>query len=330
MPQPPQFWGSPATSAQVVPKPCAQQTPGPPLAAAQSAPTVPLQVGETHWFPTQTYGLWQGSTQPPGEFAGGRQTGSWPNTVSGQTPEGQATPQPPQFSGSCWGSTQAPPQQRPGSIPAPKAQATPEAPAGQLDGRHSFQPVQIVPGGQPPGTPAQPGAPPSGRAQDGPRAGLQSSPVGQTTPQPLQLVGLLWTSTQLPPQHLPVRFEESGQATPELAAPHAGTGAHCPWSQKLPAGQAFPQPPQLAPSCRRSTQALLQQAPSVVADSAQGSIESPGPQLWGASMQPTLAQTRPGGQLAPLPQPLEHCPAMQAAPTGHATPQLPQFEGSVW
>jgi hypothetical protein len=82
----------------------------------------------------------------------------------------------------------------------------------------------------------------------------------------------------------------STQPPPQAVSPVEQPAAHCPAWQTCPAGQAWPQLPQLA--------ALLVR----------------------------LAQV-PLHSISPVAQP--QCPPMQGVPAGHAVPQAPQLVGLV-
>jgi hypothetical protein len=96
----------------------------------------------------------------------------------------------------------------------------------------------------------------------GPHApSVQLSPVGQICPQPPQLLGSLWRSTQPPPQQAPA-VVLSPQTVPLGLVAQSGLGAQEPPLQNRPASQPLPQKPQLAGSLRVLEQLLPQQVPA--------------------------------------------------------------------
>lgn len=179
-----------------------QIEPGPHKAAVQ--PQWPASQGEppgqARPQPPQFRGSLAGETQPPShESCPDPQTSSHRPALQ-PVPRGQATPQPPQFDGSVCGATQPPSQ-----ASSPVAQVEPQlawlqsapwphalshAPqfAGSLERSAQPLPQTVRPEGQ---TKAQP--PPT-------QAGVAPTGAGQSMPQPPQLSGSVWKSTQRPRQ----------------------------------------------------------------------------------------------------------------------------------
>jgi hypothetical protein len=146
MSQPPQLFGSVAGSAQVALKPLLlklkQQVPGALSEAAQRSVSKVVQSVSWHWPPTQLSPL--GQPPAPAQLVPlGMQTPLL--SPSTQSPELHETLQPPQLPGSCVGSTQCPPQQRPAGLSRPKKQNVPL----QLSGTQKEPSAQRAPAGQP-------------------------------------------------------------------------------------------------------------------------------------------------------------------------------------
>ena len=150
---------------------------------------------------------------------------------------------------------------------------------------------------------------------------LHAEPSGQVTPQPPQLRGSLWVSTQPAPQST-------------VGGSHRRV--HIPSSQTLPSGHRTPQPPQLRTSLEVSTHSPPQ---STVGGMQRTSTQRPLVQSW-PSPQARPQAPQFSGSLLRSSQPVghrevppmqgeKHMPRPQISPGPQRSPEPPQLAGSM-
>src|SRR5450432_1445246 len=273
---------------------------------------------------------------PPGPaqaVPGAPQVGAVQMPVWQFVPPGQIRPQPPQLPWSLEKSVQnMPPPVGVGQVcaghvmPAPPRRHAPSlqySPAAQLCPQLP-QSAKVVMGAAQYMLPTGPGqsTPPPRHSMGVPASTapalhapfMHALPFGQTLPHALQLRGSFWRSVQK--SFCPLGSRQGVWVAAQLIA---GSAKHVmPWQYSV-AAQAWPQAPQLARSCARSTQAEAPAASLQVASEPGGTKPPSGP---GGT--PPSVPVPPSAPMTSGQRPFRHC-----IPAAQTRPQPPQFLLSV-